>query len=151
MQLKSDKLKKLEAELSDLERWLELGLVPKKDQPKHKDEIRITREKMEEEEGRIRFLKEHGDLDEYVAPKRQPNKTVYQADMPTLPDVDAAQSRAGEDSEETRGATKGTDETTVSDDKDEETTLSEADEESYFSDRARWKRGGIVDPEANDW
>jgi hypothetical protein len=152
MQLKSEKLKKMEVELGDLERWLELGLVPRKDQPKHEEEIRIIREKMSEEEGRIRFLKEHGDLDEYVAPKRQPAKTVYQAEMPTLPDVDAGQTRGDDDAEDSREVTRGTEETTVSEDKEEdESSQSEADEESYFSDRARWKRGGIVDPEANDW
>ena len=87
MQLKSDKLKKLEAELGDLEQWHQLGLVPKKDEPKHLEEIRVIQEKIDEEKDRLRFLKEHGDLDEYVAPKRQAGKTVYQAEMPTLPDV----------------------------------------------------------------
>ena len=27
----------------------------------------------------------------------------------------------------------------------------EEEDESYFSDRNRWRRGGIVDPDANDW
>ena len=88
MQLKSEKLKKLEVELADLERWLELGLVPKKDIAKHEAEISLVRTKVEDEEGRLKFLKEHGDLEEYVAPKRQTGKTVYQAEMPTIPDVD---------------------------------------------------------------
>ena len=35
MSLKSERLKKLEKELADLEHWLRLGLVPKKDIPKH--------------------------------------------------------------------------------------------------------------------
>jgi hypothetical protein len=28
---------------------------------------------------------------------------------------------------------------------------SEEEEESPFSDRNRWKRGGIIDPDADDW
>ena len=37
--MKSERLKKLELELHDLEQWLNLGLVPKKDIEKHKIEI----------------------------------------------------------------------------------------------------------------
>ena len=33
---KNDKLKKLETELKDLEKWLNLGLVPKEQIKKHK-------------------------------------------------------------------------------------------------------------------
>ena len=38
--IKSERLKKLEVELTDLEQWLKLGLVPKKDVEKHKQENR---------------------------------------------------------------------------------------------------------------
>ncbi len=149
MQVKNEKLKKLEAELADLTRWLELGLVPKKDEAKHKEEIAILNEKIEEELGRMRFLKEHGDLDDYVAPKRQVGKTVYQADMPTLPGSD--QDSQTEGFEESRGGNSTTVDEGTSSEGQEETTVSDEDEESYFSDKARWKRGGILDPEANDW
>ena len=37
MNIKSERLKKLEVELEDLEQWLKLGLVPKKDIEKHRD------------------------------------------------------------------------------------------------------------------
>ena len=37
--MKSERLKKFENELNDLEQWLNLGLVPKKDLDKHKTEI----------------------------------------------------------------------------------------------------------------
>ena len=173
MQLKSEKLKKLEAELADLERWLELGLVPKKDQAKHENEIASVRAKLQEEQDRLKFLKEHGDLEEYVAPKRQTGKPVYQAEMPTIPDVDfggEAQTAGFEGSNQQGGNATATGNTTVSDDdtqadqtesgettnageKDEDATArdDDEDEESYFSDRARWRRGGIIDPEADDW
>ena len=39
MNIKSERLKKFETELTDLEQWLKLGLVPKKDIEKHKEEI----------------------------------------------------------------------------------------------------------------
>ena len=40
MNNKSERLKKLETELEDLEQWMRLSLVPKKDIEKHKEEIR---------------------------------------------------------------------------------------------------------------
>ena len=40
MNIKSERLKKLETELEDLEQWMQLGLVPKKDLDKHKEEWR---------------------------------------------------------------------------------------------------------------
>ena len=39
--IKSERLRKLETELHDLQEWLRLGLVPKKDLEKHKDDIRV--------------------------------------------------------------------------------------------------------------
>ena len=73
--------------------------------------------------------------------------------MPTLPDVGETGVTEGFEESKSTSSSTSADETTLTDDQDqdEETTLSEADEESYFSDRARWKRGGIIDPEANDW
>ena len=40
MNMKSERLKKFETELNDLEQWLKLGLVPKKDIEKHREEIK---------------------------------------------------------------------------------------------------------------
>ena len=70
MNIKSERLKKLESELFDLDQWLKLGLVPKKDQEKHKEEIQALREKIDEEKERLRFLKENGELEEFNMPKR---------------------------------------------------------------------------------
>lgn len=157
--IKSERLKKLEVELTDLEQWLKLGLVPKKDIDKHKDEIDGVKAKIEEEKDRLQFLKESGEAEDYVAPKRTPPRAGYN-DMPTIPDIDLAGETMG-------GAETGFDMETdaiesdqTADDKDhnddeEEGTEQEDDEEkedeSYFSDRNRWRRGGIVDPDANDW
>lgn len=149
--IKSERLKKLEGELNDLEQWLKLGLVPKKDVEKHKEEIRVIQNKIEEEKERLQFLKESGEGEEFIAPKRLSGRAGY-TEMPTIPDIDM---------EETGGmAETGFDmetdvigESAAEDKEHDEPSQAEEDEEdeSYFSDRNRWRRGGIVDPDANDW
>lgn len=162
--IKSERLRKLEAELNDLEQWLQLGLVPKKDIEKHKEEISSLKEKIDEEKERLQFLKEGGEADDFVVPKRGSGKSGY-SDMPTLPDVDIADSNSGITesgfdmdtyiTEETAedGDDEGFDEDSSetesggnhkADDEDEE-------DESYFSEKNRWRRGGIVDPDADEW
>lgn len=162
--VKSERLKKLESELQDLEQWLKLGLVPKKDIEKHKEEIRSIQNKIEEEKERLQFLKESGDAEEYVTPKRNLQTRGGYTEMPTIPDIDAGETAGGfgetgfdmdtdvvesessflEDHNEGEEATEAVEEV-------EEGSESEEDDESYFSDRNRWKRGGIIDPDANDW
>lgn len=162
--VKSERLKKLEVELNDLEQWLKLGLVPKKDVEKHKEEIKSIQGKIEEERERLNFLKESGEGEEFVAPKRAPQSRAGYTDMPTIPDIDVPDTAGGYgetgfdlESEAAEG------ESSVYDEEDEETGTeaegeeaeekSESDEEdeSYFSDKNRWKRGGILDPDANEW
>lgn len=153
--IKSERLKKLETELNDLEQWLKLGLVPKKDIEKHKEEIHAVQAKIEEEKERLQFLKESGEGEEYVTPKRQSMRTGY-TEMPTIPDIDIGETA-------THIADTGFDmesETEVEassvieerDDSDEEKNGEEEDDDdSYFSDKNRWRRGGIIDPDANEW
>jgi hypothetical protein len=156
--IKSERLKKLEVELNDLEQWLKLGLVPKKDIDKHKEEIRAIQHKIEEEKDRLQFLKESGDVEEYTTPKRQATRGGY-TEMPTIPDIDVGEtvgmSDVGIDMEtETAEAETSViedregaeDEATANASKDED-----EDEESFFSDRNRWRRGGIIDPDADEW
>lgn len=162
--VKSERLKKLESELNDLEQWLKLGLVPKKDIEKHKEELQAVRAKIEEEKERLHFLKESGEAEEYVTPKRNSSRTGY-TDMPTIPDIDIAEtgtslSESQFDVEtenesmeaETSGVTETDDEP---DEKPEDSDAAEAkddeEDESYFSDRNRWRRGGIKDPDADEW
>ncbi len=161
--IKSERLKKLEIELNDLEQWLKLGLVPKKDVEKHKEEIVAVKAKIEEEKERLQFLRESGETEEYVAPKRSPSRTGY-AEMPTIPDIDIGESGVGfsdsgfdndsdmiesttsvieERDDDDEEAGEADDNTDADDDKEED--------ESYFSDRNRWRRGGIVDPDADIW
>jgi len=149
--VKSERLKKLEAELNDLEQWLKLGLVPKKEVEKHKEEIALVKEKINEEMERLQILKESGEVDDYVAPKRTTTRAGY-TEMPSLPDIDIAESQAGFDTE-AEDTNAETSEKTVSGDDDDDDEDSYLEEESYFSEKNRWKRGsrGIIDPDANEW
>lgn len=157
--IKSERLKKLEVELQDLEQWLKLGLVPKKDVEKHKLEIKAVQNKIEEEKERLQFLKESGEAEEYVTPKRGPSRAGY-TEMPTIPDIDIGETAAMTDG----GFGVETDaidvESSVIEEREEGeeeagTSAAEAsedeEEESFFSDRNRWRRGGIIDPDADEW
>lgn len=154
--IKSERLRKLEAELIDLEQWLKLGLVPKKDIDKHKEEIVAVKAKIEEEKERLQFLKESGEAEEYVVPKRPPARAGYN-DMPTIPDIDIGETIGGTDTgfemeTDAEGAEHTHEERDHEEEEAHEPEEEEAEEdESYFSDRNRWRRGGIIDPEANDW
>ncbi|MFN0065215.1 MAG: hypothetical protein ACKVOH_03145 [Chlamydiales bacterium] len=149
--MKSDRLKKLEAELSDLEQWMKLGLVPNKELERHKEEIHSLRGKIEEEKERLQFLKESGDMEEYAAPRRNPAKAVY-PDTPSMTDMEIGETtEAGFDVEQ-ESSTETQEETThVGEEAAAEDEEFIDDEDDPFSDRNRWKRGGIIDPEANDW
>lgn len=160
--IKSERLKKLETELNDLEQWLKLGLVPKKDVEKHKEEILAVQGKIEEEKERLQFLKSSGEAEEYITPKRPATRAGY-TEMPSIPDIDVGETGGGiaetgfdmeteamevessvieeKDESEEEGAQAAEDD---NDNEDEE-------DESYFSDRNRWRRGGIVDPDADEW
>lgn len=154
--IKSERLKKLETELNDLEQWLKLGLVPKKDIDKHKEEIVGVKNKIEEEKERLQFLKESGEAEEYITPKRPTTRAGYN-DMPTIPDIDIGETMGGNESGfdmetdaieiENTAEEHGEEEEGEGTDQEEE----EEEDESYFSDRNRWRRGGIIDPDANDW
>jgi hypothetical protein len=155
--VKSERLKKFETELNDLEQWLKLGLVPKKDLDKHKEEIQAVKTKIEEEKERLQFLKESGEGEEYVVPKRTPARAGYN-EMPTIPDIDIAETMNGNDTgfdmetdavdaDQTAEEWEEQNEEEIAEKEEAE----EEDDESYFSDRNRWRRGGIIDPDANDW
>jgi hypothetical protein len=153
MNLKSERLKKFESELRDLEQWQKLGLVPKKDLQKHEDEINMIRSKIAEEKSRLLFLKESGEIEEYVPPKRgAQGRPLYQE--PSMPGMEIEEEQmtdAGLDMEteafesETTAVGEGGEET------EEEKTFVEEEEEDPFSDRNRWKRGVWEDPDNEEW
>jgi len=166
--VKSERLRKLEAELRDLEQWLQLGLVPKKDMERHSEEIRQLQEKIEEEKERLQFLKDGGEGEEFIVPKRVAGKPGY-SDVPTVPDIDMSESGSGMTDSGFDMETYITEETTTVHDSEaevleaevatglEEVTVEEPErpqeleDESYFSDKSRWRRGGIRDPDADEW
>jgi hypothetical protein len=156
--IKSERLKKLEVELNDLQQWLKLGLVPKKDTEKHKEEILAVQTKIEEEKERLHFLKESGEAEEYVTPKRPSTRTGY-TEMPTIPDIDMGETAGsltdtGFDMEAETGEIEASSVIEEREEGEEERNGDAEDteeEDSFFSDKNRWRRGGIIDPDADDW
>jgi len=165
MMMKSERLRKLEAELQDLDQWLKLGLVPKKDIEKHKNEIVSLREKIQEEKERLRFLKESGAMEEYAPPKRSPHQRQAFPDTASMPDIEVPEegltdfgldvetesyefeTSSGEETES--GTESGTGTGTGGGEEDAEDT--DEEEEDPFSDRNRWRRGILEDPDTSDW
>lgn len=157
--IKSERLKKFETELNELQQWLKLGLVPKKDIAKHKEEILVIQGKIDEEKERLQFLKESGEGEEYIAPKRPSARAGY-TEMPTIPDIDMGETGAGltdtgldmeTDAEEATAAEEREEGAEEKEEVEEERNTEVEEEESPFSDRNRWRRGGIIDPDADDW
>jgi len=158
MNIKSDRLKKLESELNDLEQWLKLGLVPKKDLDKHREEMKAIGQKIEEEKDRLRQLKESGEFEEFSLPKRTSARQAYQ-ETASLPDIDIAEeglTDAGFEMEtEAFEAETAAGEEAEEEGKEEDTSVvveeEEEEEEDPFSDRNRWRRGVLEDPDADQW
>lgn len=155
MNVRSERLKKLEIELSDLQQWLNLGLVPKKDVEKHKQEISTLEAKIAEEKERLRFLKENGEVEEFTIPKRQAGRQPLH-EPHSLPDMDMGDeglTDAGLDME-TEPFDIDASNAQEDDGGDSETDTSyeeDEDEEDPFSDRNRWRRGILEDPDADNW
>jgi hypothetical protein len=154
MGLKSERLKKLEAELEDLEKWMSLGLVPKKDFEKHRDEMQTLKGRIDEEKERLRFMKESGEAEEYTAPKKNAHR-VY-AEPHTLPDIDvSSETDAGLDMDTESYDTETTSEEETESPQDEDKTILEEEEaeeeDDPFSDRNRWRRGVLEDPDSENW
>ncbi len=144
--MKSERLKKLEAELADLEKWLSLGLVPKKELSKHKAEMDNIKHKIKEESERLQFLKESGDNEDFELPKRS-SKQPY-SEPQTMPGLEINTDSDANIETETFDM-----ETTVGESTSyrEEATIIEDLEEDPFSDKNRWKRGVLEDPDADNW
>ncbi len=154
MNIKSERLKKLESEFQDLEQWLKLGLVPKKDMEKHREEMHALQDKIGEEKERLRFLKESGEMEEFSAPKR-PGGRQPAHEPQSLPDIDIAEegfTDAGLDMETEPFDVETTATGEEGEEPDEDAAAPEEEEdEDPFSDRNRWRRGVLEDPDANDW
>src|SRR3990172_3439821 len=154
MNIKSERLKKLESEFQDLEQWLKLGLVPKKDMEKNKEEMKTLHEKIGEERDSLSFMKESGEMEEFAAPKRPGGRQPVHEPQ-SLPDIDIAEegfTDAGLDMETEPFDVETTATGEEGEEADEEGAApEEEEEEDPFSDRNRWRRGVLEDPDANDW
>lgn len=144
MTVKSEKLKRFEVELADLEQWLKMGLVPKSDIDKHKTEITAVKKKINDEKKRLQSLKESGEIEEYVTPRKQAARASY-TESPTLPDAGNTEAPTAM-TEESETATPT--ETPTEEAETSEETISE--EEDPFSDKARWKRG-MLHGDDDEW
>ncbi len=153
--MKSERLKKIEIELQDLKQWLKLGLVPKKDIEKHKKEIEAIEKKLEEEKERLRLLKESGDVEKFSIPKRNPQARQAYHDPHTMTGLEVD---GGENSEMTEMGLELDTEVTYYDtssntlsEQDTNENTSFDDDDDPFSDRNRWRRGILEDPESDSW
>jgi len=150
--MKSERLKKLENELRDLEKWLELSLVPKKDVEKHKLEIQGLYTKIEDEKQRLIFLKENGDVDDFAIPKKSQQKQLYEHQ--SIPDI-SDDNEVTEGSFEMETGTFEADHTTLFDIElagEDKATAEHETEEDPYSDKNRWRRSTeITDPESDNW
>lgn len=153
--MKSERLKKFESELNDLEQWMKLGLVPKKELERHREEIENLKARISEEKERLQFLKESGEAEEFTAPRRSPAKAVY-PETPSMSDMEFGETtEAGlemdTESMDLQTAEEEKEEVTIATEVDRGEEEEEEEEEDPFSDRNRWRRGGIIDPDATEW
>ncbi|MBP7075068.1 MAG: hypothetical protein KBA81_06760 [Rhabdochlamydiaceae bacterium] len=159
--MKSERLRKLEAELQDLDQWLKLGLVPKKDLEKHRTEIISLKEKIQEEKERLRFLKESGAMEEYAPPKRPAHGRPAFPDTASMPDIEMPEEGLTDfglevesesyEFESTTGDETESGSESGSSAEEEAGDAEDEDEEDPFSDRNRWKRGVLEDPDTDSW
>ncbi len=160
--MKSDRLRRLEKELIDLEQWLKLGLVPKKDLEKHKEEIRLVQDKIREETDRLAYLKENAETEDLAVPRKGAGRTSY-GEPASMPDVDISEEVHGVSDTSIDMETETVTNSVIEEKEDaaeeggEEEEEKEEEEEDPFSEKNRWRRGmmeadrGIQDPDANEW
>lgn len=145
MPLKTDRLRKLETELEDLNKWLTLGMVPKKDIEKHKEEISFVQDKINDELAKMEHMRQNGHPEEFVTPKRQSSKLVLN-DGPSISDMDVR-----EDYDEMSASDDATYDSQVSSSETQSDETQRDDDNDPFLERNRWRKREIIDPEVDDW
>lgn len=142
-------------ELKDLDEWLRLDLVPVKDRAKHQNEIETVRKKVEDEKERLRHLKESGETEGYAMPKRGSQARATYQDAHTMSGMETENiGNVTESGFETDGDTSYDTESgaTVSDEEGNPGVATrEEDGDDPFSDKNRWRRGILEDPDADSW
>jgi len=152
MNIKSEKIKKLESELNDLQQWLKLGLVPKSEIEKHQSEIQSIQKRIDEEMQRLQILKESGDDEEFTLHKKSADKRPVYQETATMSGFNTESNYSGENTYDIESDSFDT-ETSSGDDDSEggDKDLYDDDEDDPFSDKNRWKRGVLEDPESDSW
>jgi len=146
--MKTERLKKIEAELKDLRQWLKLGLVPKKDIPKHEGEITMLEAKMGEEKERILFLKESGDLEEYYATKRMGTSRGGYPEGASMNDIELNNQNSSLNDANVELETN-IESTNVEERNDDATETLDTESDDLFTGR-RWSKG-VIDPDSDEW
>ena len=156
--MRNDKIKKMEVELRDLEEWLKLGLVPKKDEEKHKLEIAAVTKRISDEQAKLRALRDGEEMEEFVTPKRTTRTafteqtTIAELDMET--NMHYRNRTSISDDTSFSGDTETADMDTATSDGDDDSTSAEDDDVDPFSDTQRLRRGwdrDVIDPDSDDW
>lgn len=153
MNLKSERLRKLEKELEDLKQWLRLGLVPKKDIDKHKSEIQILEKKMNEEKSRLVYLKENGKMEEVIISKKPLGARQPFQDPNTMHDLANITTEDLTETEYEVDNTSHEADATFTEDSEEASPEDRTiyEEDDPFSDKNRWKRGVLENPDEDSW
>lgn len=92
-------------------------------------------------------------MEEFSAPKR-PGGRQQVHEPQSLPDIDIAEegfTDAGLDMETEPFDSETTTSGEENEEADEEAVVEEEEDEDPFSDKNRWRRGVLEDPDANDW
>lgn len=150
MHLKSERLKKLENDLADLEHWMKLGLVPKKDIEKHNQEITILKQRIDDEKQRLVSIKENGETEEYIPPKRGAGGRAAFQDSATMPGIDIEESSMTDAGFDMESESYDSDATASGTELSGEHSMSD-EEDDPFSDKNRWRRGVLEDPDRDQW
>ena len=140
--MKSERLKKLETEIKELKKWLDLNLVPKNDLDKHKMEINALQQKINEEKKRLDFIRPSGEVEEFVMPKKGQAKQAFEPQ--SMPDIDFEKNSNNSNFDMDSTTSFDPDPSSLFDleatkNKDLATAEHEA-EDDPFSDKNRWKR-----------
>lgn len=151
MVIKSERLKKLEKELEDLEKWLKLGLVPPVEEKKHRIEIEGIRKKINDEHQRLQHIKEQDDGGEFVIPKKNQGPRAAYQEHHTIPGVSEETSTFTEASMDLSTETNEADTSTTYADMNTAANTTISDDDDPFSDKNRWKRGILEDPDSDSW
>lgn len=150
--MKSEKLRKWESEHADLMKMFEYDLVPKKEKEKYQLELESLKAKIEEEKQRLHYMKESGEADDFVAPKRSQKAQNY--DPQSMPDIGVEEEHSEISYMEERSYDEDDPSTLWDDEEVEEGGERNSTEynEDAFSDKNRWKRARmIMDPDQDDW